>query len=213
MTRRVSSRAVATLAVLVATAVVGLTVFPRGAYGWLHTTLTSPWFPVVLVVAFLIRPLFAVPLSPLSVLVGLQYGIVPGIFVVSGGTVVTCLVPYAAGRWLRDEGTLFARLAEPGEAFFDRATDTLGVTVARLSPAPADAVSYGAGLSDVSLRAFVVGTVLGEAPWALVYVTLGSQLDEFRVPSIPSTVTIGAAVVSVTVATVVVVVDSAGADE
>lgn len=213
MTRRVSSRAVATLAVLGATAVVGLTVLPRGGYAWLSTTVTAPWFPLVLVGAFLVRPLFAVPLSPLSVLVGLQYGVVPGVFVVLGGTVLTCLVPYAAGRWFRDEGTLFVRLAEPGEAFFDRTTGTFGVVVSRLSPAPADAVSYGAGLSAVSLRGFVVGTVLGEAPWALTYVTLGSQLDDFRVASIPSTITIGAAVISLIVVAVVIVSNPFNLDE
>jgi uncharacterized membrane protein YdjX (TVP38/TMEM64 family) len=146
---------------------------------------------------------FAVPLSPFSVLVGVRYGVFPGVLVVLCGTVLTCLVPYTAGRWFRGEGPLFTRLAYHGETFFERTSDTIGVAVSRLSPAPADAVSYAAGLSRVPLRPFVAGTLVGEAPWALGYVTLGAGLDRFRVPSVPLSVFAASAVVSGVVLVVV----------
>ncbi len=55
---------------------------------------------------------------------------------------------------------------------------------ARLSPAPADAVSYGAGLTGVSTRIFALGTLIGEFPWAVFYVFLGQSLRTFSAAEI-----------------------------
>jgi len=50
------------------------------------------------------------------------------------------------------------------------------VLAARLSPLPADPVSYGAGFSGVSLRAYVLGTFVGEIPWVVVEVLAGTSM-------------------------------------
>jgi uncharacterized membrane protein YdjX (TVP38/TMEM64 family) len=50
------------------------------------------------------------------------------------------------------------------------------VLAARLSPVPADPVSYGAGFAGVSTRAFVVGTFFGEIPWVVVEVAAGASM-------------------------------------
>jgi uncharacterized membrane protein YdjX (TVP38/TMEM64 family) len=55
---------------------------------------------------------------------------------------------------------------------------------ARLSPAPADGVSIGAGLAGVSNWNFTIGTLIGELPWAIFYVTVGQSLQSFSSGSI-----------------------------
>jgi uncharacterized membrane protein YdjX (TVP38/TMEM64 family) len=55
--------------------------------------------------------------------------------------------------------------------------DLRGTTAARLLPIPSDLVSAGAGLAGVSAPAFVAGTALGEAPWAVAGALAGSSLS------------------------------------
>jgi uncharacterized membrane protein YdjX (TVP38/TMEM64 family) len=54
----------------------------------------------------------------------------------------------------------------------------------RLSPAPADTVSIGAGLAGVSSWNFALGTLIGELPWAIFYVIIGQSLQSFSSGSV-----------------------------
>lgn len=200
LTQLISRRAIVVISILTTTVALGFIFLPRGDYSWLTQIFSSPLFPVILTIALFVRPLFGIPLSPFSILIGLKYGVIPGFFVVLAGTVLTCILPYVIGRLLQDEGWLFQRFARPGEQFIEHTSSTIGVAVSRLSPTPADIISYGAGLSNVPLRPFVIGTVVGEAPWAFGYVVIGTSLARFYVPSLPNTAYIGAALLSITVA-------------
>lgn len=137
-------------------------------------------FALALAVLYLLRPFVAWPLSLFSVLVGYAYGPALGFPVALCGTVASCLVPFLLARYVRSDVGLLGRLSGSGRRFFDATGDTRGVFAARLSPAPADAVSYGAGLSGVSTVGFVLGTVLGEIPWAAAFVLVGASMNEFR---------------------------------
>lgn len=140
--------------------------------------LAGPLFLPALVVVALVRPFLAWPLTLLSLAVGYVLGFPAAVPVVLGTTVLTCLPPYLlAARFDGDDG-LLARLASAGGEAVSVTGGYRGMTAARLSPVPADAVSYGAGLAGVSLPAFVVGTLLGELPWATVYVLFGASLDD-----------------------------------
>lgn len=143
---------------------------------------TTRELPVVLLalgVAYLVRPFFLWPLSVFSVFIGYVFGFPAGLPVVLAGTVLTCLPPFLiAARY----GTKFPYvdwLAGRGQVVVEATGEFRGMIAARLSPAPADAVSYGAGLAGVSTRAFVAGTLIGELPWALFYVLLGRSLRTF----------------------------------
>jgi uncharacterized membrane protein YdjX (TVP38/TMEM64 family) len=65
-----------------------------------------------------------------------------------------------------------------------------GITAARLAPIPADVVSAAAGLSTVGFGAYATGTLLGEIPWTIAAVFVGSSarnltvggLDELSLP-------------------------------
>jgi uncharacterized membrane protein YdjX (TVP38/TMEM64 family) len=130
----------------------------------------------VIVGLYLIRPLFAWPTMPLSAFVGFVLGIEYGIPVALMGALVTCLIPYRFAERAGEQGGLFGWLSDSGQRIIEVTGETRGVLAARLSPVPADPVSYGAGLAGVSTRAFVVGTFVGEIPWVVVEVAAGASM-------------------------------------
>lgn len=146
----------------------------------LVTGLPDAAFLGALVALYLLRPFLGVPLSPFSVLIGFRYGL-PGVGLALAGTLLTSLPPYLAGGYLRGDDGVFDRLAGLGERAIATVGDLRGVVAARLSPAPADAVSYAAGVSGVPARAYVLGTLLGEIPWATGFVALGASLETLAV--------------------------------
>lgn len=194
----------AAVGLFVVGAAAAVLVVDGGAAAAVRGVVASPWFPAVLVALYLVRPFLAWPITALSALVGYAYGVTVGVPVALAGAVATSLLPYAAGRWLRDPdpgasvggtGTpgvvdrAVAWLAASGERFFAAAGDVRGVVAARLAPTPAEPVSAGAGVARVSLPAFVAGTLVGELPWTLAAVSVGASLDSLdgglRVPADP----------------------------
>ncbi|GGN07674.1 TVP38/TMEM64 family protein [Halarchaeum nitratireducens] len=178
------ARAVAVVAVaLVATA--ALLVSPAAALDRVHALLTSPWFPLLLVALYALRPLFAWPITVLSALCGYRYGLVLGLPIALCGAVATSLLPYYAGRRVpTDGGGLLGRLTAGSTAYFERAGGVRGVAAARLVPTPAEAVSGAAGAGGVPVRAFALGTLLGELPWTVAAVVTGTGLDRFVVSAV-----------------------------
>jgi len=142
-----------------------------------HLSAHPVQFGFALLVLYLVRPLFAWPISPLSALVGYVLGFQYGVPVALIGATLTTIPPFLFARYAgRSGGGLFARLNDAGRRFIDVTGATRGVLAARLSPLPADPVSYGAGFSGVSLRAYVLGTFLGEIPWVVVEVLAGASM-------------------------------------
>lgn len=141
-------------------------------------------FGSALVVLYLVRPLFAWPISPISALVGYVLGVTYGVPVALVGAVLTCVPPFLFARHVGDdacrggERTLVSRLGDAGKRVVEVTGATRGVLAARLSPVPADPVSYGAGFSGVSTRAFVAGTFVGEIPWVVLEVLAGASMRQ-----------------------------------
>ncbi|MEE6209425.1 VTT domain-containing protein [Salarchaeum sp. III] len=154
----------------------------------------SPWFPLVLVALYAVRPFLAWPVSALSVLVGYAYGLPLGVPIALLGAVGTSLIPYYVGGRLPTAGRVLGRVRSGGERYFAAAGDTRGVVAARLAPTPAEVVSTGAGIAGVPLWAFVVGTLVGELPWTIAAVGLGASLDSFSLQSAFDPVFVGACV-------------------
>jgi len=130
----------------------------------------------VIVALYLVRPLFAWPTMPLSAFVGFVLGVKYGIPVALMGALVTCLIPFRFAKKAGEQGGMFGWLGDSGRRIIEVTGETRGVLAARLSPVPADPVSYGAGFAGVSTRAFAVGTFLGEIPWVIVEVIAGASM-------------------------------------
>jgi uncharacterized membrane protein YdjX (TVP38/TMEM64 family) len=136
-------------------------------------------FGLVVVGLYLGRPLVAWPMSLCSAVVGYGYGL-PGVPLALAGVLLTCLPPYALGRYAEDASAL-GRVGHAGERFFARVGGSRGVAAARLAPLPADPVSVGAGLSGVGIRKYCLGTLVGEVPWTVAAVLAGSSLSTLAV--------------------------------
>ena len=171
-----SHRRVAGLLAVVAVGAGALLVSPTTALDRLRAVSRDPFlFGAVLLGLYLIRPLFAWPTTILSVAVGYGYGFL-GIPVALSGIALTTVPPFLAVRWF-DRGTDVDRIAEASERFFATTGDFRGVVAARIAPIPADAVTCAAGLGDVRLRTVVAGTVVGEVPWTVLAVAVGTSAD------------------------------------
>lgn len=129
-------------------------------------------FVVALLALALVRPVLAWPTTLLAVVVGYGWG-VRGLPFALALIVLTSVPPFLLARRSADGG----RLATAGAQAVDVTGDLRSVVVSRLLPAPSDVVSAGVGISGVPLRAFVVGTAIGELPWAFAGVVAGESID------------------------------------
>jgi uncharacterized membrane protein YdjX (TVP38/TMEM64 family) len=169
------------LAGAAAAVVVALAVLlrPASALDVLRTALASPWFPAILVGLYAARPFLAWPISLLSALVGFKYGLLVGVPVALAGALLTSIPAYAVGRYAPADGRLFGRFSDGSQRFFAATGDVRGLVAARFAPTPAEPVSAAAGAGGVSPRSFTAGTLVGELPWVVATVALGSGLDTF----------------------------------
>jgi len=174
--------AVATLALAAVSAAVLFR--PERTLGLFRAALASPYFPVFLCVAYLVRPFLAWPITVLSALVGFRYGLI-GLPVALVGAAATSVIPYSLAERFTPEtpSGLVARVVGGSERYFGVAGDLRGVVVARLFPLPSEPVSAAAGAAGVSLPVFVLGTLVGELPWTVVAVLAGASMRHFGVPA------------------------------
>lgn len=165
-------------------AVVALLTSPDAVVSSLQDLADHPLqFGAVLTGLYLIRAFLGWPTMALSAVVGFGYGLV-GLPVALCGAVVTSVPPFYAARWFgrgpsADEpgpdSSLLGRLGSSGDRYLGTTGDVRGITAARLVPVPADLVSAAAGLSGVGFGAYAVGTLLGELPWTIAAVFVGSS--------------------------------------
>jgi len=158
-----------------------------GAHWWLSPANLLESLPergyllvaVGLAAFYLIRPFVFWPLSLVSIFTGYLVGFPLGVPLVLTGTLVSCAPQFVFANRFHDANKHVSRAADASESFVDTTGELRGMIAARLSPAPADAVSIWAGLAGVSGWAFALGTVIGELPWAVFYVSIGQSLQGF----------------------------------
>ncbi len=167
------TRAVLGLAVLLAVGVGAALTSPRWVLARLDWLAADPLrFTAALVALALVRPLLAWPTTLIAVVVGYGWGL-RGLPIALALIALTSVPPFLLARRSADGG----RFATAGARAMDATGDLRGVIVSRLLPAPSDAVSVGVGLSGVPLRAFLVGTAIGELPWAVAGIVAGQSIE------------------------------------
>lgn len=177
---RARRRLVGVAVTIAVVALAALTISPTTLLDRIAALRSQPFvFALVVAGLYLARPLVAWPMSLCSAVVGYGYGL-PALPLALAGVLVTCLPPYALGRYAGDASAL-ERIGHAGERFFVRTGGSRGVAAARLAPLPADPVSVGAGLSGVGIRKYCLGTLVGEVPWTVAAVLAGSSLSTLAV--------------------------------
>lgn len=163
---------------------------------------THPFrFALALVAVYLVRPFLLWPVSSIALVLGYLYGPVVALPIAIAGAGLSGLPPFFLARYASSDAGPFGSIAYSGRRLTETVGETRGVLAARLSPVPGDPISYAAGLTKVSPGAFVLGTVVGEIPWALVTVFAG---DSMRTLSVTGFTVSPAAVVAIAGLSVIV---------
>ncbi|WP_253737101.1 VTT domain-containing protein [Halohasta salina] len=131
----------------------------------------------------LVRPACAWPTLVVSIGVGYAIGL-EGLPLALTALVVTSLPPYWFGASMAGGG----RLTAAGRRLLAETGGVRGVAAARLLPLPSDVISVAAGGIGVRLRPYLVGTALGELPWAVLGLVVGRSVDHLTTGSLAGAV-------------------------
>ncbi|QZP38766.1 TVP38/TMEM64 family protein [Halobaculum magnesiiphilum] len=176
---------------LVAGAVVVAAVLssPNAVFDRIAWVTAEPWRLVAVLAALaVVRPLLAWPVTLLAVVAGYGLGL-SAIPLSLAAMVTTSVPPYLFARRGRDAGDALAggdrvstavnglldRAVGAGERAVSVAGGTRSVAASRLLPFPSDAVSVAAGLAGVRAGPFVLGSAVGELPWAIAGTVAGAS--------------------------------------
>ncbi len=158
---------------LLGVAVAAWVVSPAVAVEAFEELASSPLaFAVVLTVVAVVRPFVAWPTLLVPIAVGYAYG-PAGLPLAVAALVVTSLPPY----WFGTTAAGSSQLTAAGERLLTETGGVRGVASARLFPVPSDAISVAAGAVGVRQRPFLVGTLFGELPWAVLGIIAGSSVE------------------------------------
>ena len=137
--------------------------------------------PLVFMLAYAMTTLFFIPSSPFSIAAGIIFGPFLGtLYVVVGATVgATCaflLARYLGEAFVeRIVKTKFHQLYEYDERL--RENGLSAVLFLRLVPLfPFNGLNFGLGLTLVSFRSYLLGTLVGIIPGSFAFVYFGSSL-------------------------------------
>lgn len=125
-----------------------------------------------------------VPVAVVAGVAGLMFGTAVGFPVALAAATAGATIAFVIGRRLGGsalddvQGIRIARvrvwIAERG---------VLAVIVARVTPLPSGLVNYAGGLTTLSLRTFLAGSVLGYVPRTFAYAAVGGSLDDPTSPT------------------------------
>jgi len=155
----------------------GFLLDPERLEAWLRAqgTLGPLLFMGLLALAVVVSP---IPSVPLDIAGGLAFGPWLGTLYAATGALVGSVVSFAIARLLGRE--LIERFLSGHINFCDQCSDKLltkAIFISRLIPGVSfDVVSYGAGLTKISLRRFSVATFVGMLPLTFLYVSSGAIL-------------------------------------
>lgn len=139
------------------------------------------WGPVAMAAAYIPACLLFVPGSVLTLSAGFLFGVVTGAIAVSIGSTLGAAAAFLAGRFLARELIEARVAANPRFQAIDRAVGEKGfliVLLTRLSPVfPFNLLNYAYGLTRVGFRDYFLASWLGMLPGTLMYVYLGSAVD------------------------------------
>lgn len=135
------------------------------------------WSPLVFIILFTLVPLTLFPDALLAIAGGMVFGLVPGfIYTMVGaacGATLAFMIARLAGnkviKKFKNHNLVQVQNLLTRNGFWI-------VLYLRLIPLiPFDIISYGAGLTSIKYRDFILATLLGIIPGVLVYVNLGDK--------------------------------------
>lgn len=161
---------------------------------------SGPLTPFAVMAAFVIGGLLVMPVMLLITATVFSFGTLYGFFYALIGVIMSAIVTYTIGKWIGR-----ARVRRLAGSRLNRITQQLAqrgvltMFIVRLVPvAPFSVVNLVAGASNISLRDFLLGTLLGMAPGILAIALLVEHIGEvLQAPSPGSVMTLIAVVLVV----------------
>lgn len=140
----------------------------------------GPWAPIAFVAFKVMTILLAIPSAPVTIagglLFGLGWGTAINVFAATLGACCTFFIGRKLGR-TEVEKRLGGRLKELDEGLAHNGLSFM--LFLRLVPLfPFNGINYGAGLTRVSFRDYLLGTFFGIMPGAAVFTYLGAAASE-----------------------------------
>lgn len=133
--------------------------------------------PIVYIVMFTLVPLTLFPDSILAVSGGMAFGLFYGTLYTIIGAVLGATLSFYIARFLGRD--VVNRLVHGKGKWFENGVEKRGfyiVLMLRLIPlVPFDVISYGAGLSKIKFKDFLLGTIVGIIPGVLIFTNLGDK--------------------------------------
>ncbi|MGL5329091.1 MAG: TVP38/TMEM64 family protein [Peptostreptococcaceae bacterium] len=134
--------------------------------------------PLVYIIMFALVPLTLFPDSILAIAGGLIFGLGKGyIYTTIGALIGGSISFYISRYWGRD---IVKKLTKEKLDKIENMINNKGFTIIltlRLIPLfPFDVISYGAGLTCVKYKDFILATLIGTIPGILVFTNLGAQV-------------------------------------
>lgn len=133
---------------------------------------------VVFAGAYVLSTVLFLPGSILTLGAGFAYGVGLGTLIVTIGANLGALLAFVLGRTVARDWVAARVQSNPRFAAIDRAVGREGfkiVLLTRLSPIfPFNLLNYAFGLTQVSLRGYALGSLIGMLPGTIMYVYLGS---------------------------------------
>lgn len=134
----------------------------------------------VYLIMHIVRPFVFVPMTPLIVASGFLFGLVNGFLLSVLGSIFGAVVLFIVARYLfrtHFKENVKGRFADWNKKLEDNGL--VVVTILRVNPLiPFDGVGYWAGISNVSIKYYIIGTVMGIIPITFVLTLLGASLNE-----------------------------------
>ncbi|MGL5693293.1 MAG: TVP38/TMEM64 family protein [Peptostreptococcaceae bacterium] len=134
--------------------------------------------PLVYIIMFALVPLTLFPDSILAIAGGLIFGLGKGyIYTTIGALIGGSISFYISRYWGRD---IVKKITKEKLDKIEHMVNNQGFTIIfllRLIPLfPFDVISYGAGLTCVKYKDFILATLIGTIPGILVFTNLGAQV-------------------------------------
>jgi len=138
----------------------------------------GPWGVVLFIAIYVVATILFIPGSVLTLGAGAVFGVAWGSVYVSIASTLGATSAFLVGRYLARDATSRKIAGNARFAAIDKAVANEGwkiVGLARLSPVfPFTLLNYAFGLTQVSLRDYVLASWIGMMPGTVMYVYLGS---------------------------------------
>lgn len=133
--------------------------------------------PIIYIILFTLVPLTLFPDSILAIASGLIFGLYKGCILTMIGALCGATLSFYISRLLGKEA--LKKIIKKDINYFEKGLSKNGfliILLLRLIPLlPFDVISYGAGLSKIKYKDFILATLIGIIPGVYVYVNLGEK--------------------------------------